>query len=159
MRRRGLICDKRQLEVVDDPVHHGIVRKESYDLHCAPALRTEHRVDFINLADYLSPALGRDAPERSSGQGILNQPGWKESSIRPRSRWDYPNVHFEFENSLDIDWDFLIEAVVLLHLRQAKIFQHLQEIVSHEADDALVLLSCPRNSFEEKRLDEHVLPG
>jgi hypothetical protein len=27
--------------------------------------------------------------------------------------WDYPNVQFEFENSLDIDWNFLIEAVFL----------------------------------------------
>jgi hypothetical protein len=46
--------------VLDDPVHNGILRKESYDLHPPSALRAEHRVLFIDFADYLGPALGRD---------------------------------------------------------------------------------------------------
>jgi hypothetical protein len=49
-------CVKGQLEVVDDSVHHGEIGQESDDLHLAAALRTEHRVDFINLAANLGPA-------------------------------------------------------------------------------------------------------
>jgi len=58
-RWRRLRCHEGQFEVIDDPVHYGLVGKEGDDLHRAPALGTEHRVNFINLADHLGPALGR----------------------------------------------------------------------------------------------------
>jgi hypothetical protein len=61
--RRGPVCDEGQLEVVDDAVHHGIVGKESDNLHRAAALGTDHRVDFINFTNHLSPALGAEGPE------------------------------------------------------------------------------------------------
>ena len=38
MRRRRLVCDKRQSEVIDDPVHNGILSYEGDDLHHAAAL-------------------------------------------------------------------------------------------------------------------------
>jgi len=47
--------------MIDNPVHGGIIGDESDDLHHSPALRAKHRVDFINLANHLRPALGRDA--------------------------------------------------------------------------------------------------
>jgi len=62
-RRRRPLRDKGQLEVVDDAVHHGIVGEESDDLHRAPALRTDQRVNLIDLTDHLGPALGGDGPE------------------------------------------------------------------------------------------------
>jgi len=55
--------------VIDDPVHHGIVCKEGDDLHHATALGTDERIDFINLADHLSPAPGSDGSEL-----VLNNP-------------------------------------------------------------------------------------
>jgi len=63
LRRGRFVGDESQLEVIDDPVHHGIVGEESNDLHRAPALRAEERVDLIHLTDHLCPALGRDGPE------------------------------------------------------------------------------------------------
>jgi len=63
MRRRGPLRDKGQLEVVNDPVHHGIVGEESDDLHDAAALRADHRVNLIDLPDHLGPAFGGDGPE------------------------------------------------------------------------------------------------
>ena len=63
MRRRGSLRDKRQLEVVDDAVHHGIVGEEGDDLHLATVLGADHRVNLIDFADHLGPALGRDRPE------------------------------------------------------------------------------------------------
>ena len=63
--------------MVGDPIHHGIVCDESNDLHPAAAFRAEHRIDFINLADHLSPALGRDAPEL-----VLDNPERKSRKAR-----------------------------------------------------------------------------
>jgi len=63
MRRRGSLRDKRQLEVVDDAVHRGIVGEEGDDLHRAAALGADHRVNLIDFADHLGPALGRDRAE------------------------------------------------------------------------------------------------
>ena len=42
--------------MIDDPVHHGEVCEEGNDAHLALALGTEERVDFIDLADHISPA-------------------------------------------------------------------------------------------------------
>jgi len=61
MRRRGPLCDKGQLEVIDDPVHHGIVGEEGDDFHHATALRAEERVNFVHLSDHLSPAAAGDS--------------------------------------------------------------------------------------------------
>ena len=72
VRRRGPLGGKCQLQVMDDPVHYGVVREESDDLHRAAALRTDHRVDLIDLADHLGPALGRERPEL-----LLNHPEGK----------------------------------------------------------------------------------
>jgi len=43
------LCDECQLEVIDDPVHHGRVDKEDDDLHPAAALRTKERVNLVGL--------------------------------------------------------------------------------------------------------------
>jgi hypothetical protein len=49
--------------VIDNPIDHGIVGEESDDAHLAAALRADHRVNLIDLADHLGPAPGRDGPE------------------------------------------------------------------------------------------------
>ena len=72
LRRRRSLRGKGQLEMVDDFVHHRVVGKRSDDPHRSPALETEHRFHFINLADHLSPAPGRDGPEL-----VLNNPDRK----------------------------------------------------------------------------------
>ena len=79
-RRRRPLRDKGQLEVVDDAVHHGIVGEESDDLHRAPALRTDQRVNLIDLADHLGPALGREEA------GLIRQLTWPSFSKERRSR-------------------------------------------------------------------------
>jgi hypothetical protein len=56
-RRGRLVCDKRQLEVVDDSVHHGLVDEERDDLHLSAALRADQGVDFVHFTDHLGPAL------------------------------------------------------------------------------------------------------
>ena len=61
VRRRRLRRHERQLEVVDDAVHYGIVGKEGNDAHPTPALGTEQGVDLVNLPDHGRPPLGRDA--------------------------------------------------------------------------------------------------
>ena len=38
MRRRGPVRKEGELEVVDDPVHHGVIRAESDDLHLSATL-------------------------------------------------------------------------------------------------------------------------
>ena len=49
--------------MVDDSVDHGIVSEERDDLHLSAALRADHRINFIDFADHLGPALGGDRPE------------------------------------------------------------------------------------------------
>jgi hypothetical protein len=51
---------KSELEVGDDPVHCGIIGDESDHSHLATACRTYERINFIDLADHLCPAFGRD---------------------------------------------------------------------------------------------------
>jgi len=63
--------------VVDDAVHHRVVREESDEFHLAAAMRAEHRVDLINLPDHLSPVLARDAP-----QLVLDNPERKSCQAR-----------------------------------------------------------------------------
>ena len=63
MGRRGLGRHERQLQVIDDAVHHGMLREEGDDLHPAAALGADHRVHLIDLPDHGRPALGRKAPE------------------------------------------------------------------------------------------------
>jgi len=82
LRRRGSLGDKRQLEVADDAVHHGIVCQESNDLHLSAASGADQGVHLIDLADHFGPAfrgggseLLFDNPERKGGQtGLLDFP-------------------------------------------------------------------------------------
>jgi len=46
MRGRRLVCDKVQLEVVNDSAHCGIVGDEGDDLHRPTAFGAEHGIDF-----------------------------------------------------------------------------------------------------------------
>jgi len=48
-RGRGSLGDKCQLEVMDDPVDHGIIRNKSDELHVSTALGTNQRVDLVRL--------------------------------------------------------------------------------------------------------------
>ncbi len=57
------IGDKCQPQVVDDAIYHSIAGEEGYEAHLSAALRAEERVDFINLADHLSPAFSWEGPE------------------------------------------------------------------------------------------------
>ena len=64
--------------MLDDTVHHREVAKEGDDLHRAPALGAEHRVNLIDFPDHVGPALGREAlelildnPERGSLKASL----------------------------------------------------------------------------------------
>ena len=76
MRRRpfGL---KFQLEMMDYPVHHGIVGEERDDLHRGTALGTEEGINFIDFADHPGLALGRRTPEL-----LLHHP--KRESLKAR---------------------------------------------------------------------------
>ena len=40
---------ERQLQVIDDAIHRGILREEGDDLHSAAALETDHRVNLIDF--------------------------------------------------------------------------------------------------------------
>ena len=75
---RGPFRDERQLQVVDDFVHHGIVGEEGDDAHLAAAFGAGQRIDLIDLADHLGPAFGGETPEfvfgnpeRKSGEVCL----------------------------------------------------------------------------------------
>lgn len=46
--------------MIDDSVHHGIVREEGNDAHPALAFGADKRVHLIHLPDHLSPAVVRD---------------------------------------------------------------------------------------------------
>jgi hypothetical protein len=54
MRTAGLRLRRheRQLQVIDDAIHHGNLREEGDDLHPAPAFRAGHRVNLIDLPDH-----------------------------------------------------------------------------------------------------------
>jgi len=62
-RRGRLVCNKGQLQVVDDAVHHREVGEERDDLHAAAAPRADHGINFIDFPDHLSPALRGDGPQ------------------------------------------------------------------------------------------------
>ena len=86
LRRRRSLCDKCQLEVVDDPVHYGIVCKESDDAHPAATSGAGQRVDFENLADNLGPAAVGDIQQELLPHPLtpflppLGMAGWAKSS-------------------------------------------------------------------------------
>jgi hypothetical protein len=61
--RGRLVGDKGQLEVVDDAVHHGIVREASDNLHRAAAARAEQGVILADLLNHLGLALAGDGPD------------------------------------------------------------------------------------------------
>jgi len=60
-RGRGSLGDKCQLEVMDDPVDHGIIRNKSDELHVSTALGTNQRVDLVHFLDHLRPAPAGDS--------------------------------------------------------------------------------------------------
>jgi len=70
--------------VADDAIHHGIIGEESDDLRRAAAMRADHRINFIDFADHLGPALGGDGPEL-----LLHNP---ESKRPEASLFDLPPV-------------------------------------------------------------------
>lgn len=74
MRRRRFVGDERQLEVIDDSCDHGLVGEESDDLHRAPALRSDQRVNLIDLRDHLGPAIGGERLEPGNGDRDGNSP-------------------------------------------------------------------------------------
>jgi hypothetical protein len=97
--RWGPFRKEGQLQVVDDTVYNRIVGEETNDLHLtalmepltllheyykAAALRAEHRIDLVNLADHGRPALGGDGP-----QLLLCDP---EGESLPASLPDLPPV-------------------------------------------------------------------
>ena len=63
LRRWGSLRNKGQVEVIDDPVDHGIVGEESDGLHVTAASGAQHGVNFVHLTDHLGPALGGDGPQ------------------------------------------------------------------------------------------------
>ena len=63
MGRRRLRRHERQFQVIDDAIHHGILREKGDDLHPASAFRAGHGVDFVHLPDHLGPALGGETAE------------------------------------------------------------------------------------------------
>ena len=59
MARRRLIRHKRQLQMVDNPFHDGMLRDEGDDLHPAPALGADHnnricRMGFLPFGEQFS---------------------------------------------------------------------------------------------------------
>jgi len=58
MEGQWLLGNERQLQMVDDPIDSLIISDEGDDLHRASALGKDHRVDLIDLANHLRPALG-----------------------------------------------------------------------------------------------------
>jgi hypothetical protein len=58
--RRRLLGHERQLQVTDDPVDDRVLGQEGHNSHPPPATRTDHRINLVDLADHLGPALGSD---------------------------------------------------------------------------------------------------
>ena len=56
------IGHKRQLQMINNPIHDGYLCEEGDDLHPAPAFRADHRINLIDLPDHGRPAFGRKAP-------------------------------------------------------------------------------------------------
>lgn len=50
MRRRGSLGHEGQLEVIDDPVHNGVVGNEGDDAHLPGALGAS---EWVHLIDFL----------------------------------------------------------------------------------------------------------
>lgn len=55
------LCDKSELEVVDDAIDHRTVCEEGDDAHMALALGASEWVHFIDFPDHLCPAAAGDA--------------------------------------------------------------------------------------------------
>ena len=62
LRRRGFLGDRRQLELADDLVHHGIFGQESDDLHRGAASRAEQEGRDRPLTPPTSPDQSGKAP-------------------------------------------------------------------------------------------------
>ena len=57
MGRRRLRRHKRQLQMIDNPVHNSLLRDESDDLHRPPARGADHRVNLVDLLNWQSLRL------------------------------------------------------------------------------------------------------
>jgi len=55
VRRRRSLRHKSQVQVVDNPVHHGIIRNKSDDLHVSSALSKNQRIDLEDFSYHLGP--------------------------------------------------------------------------------------------------------
>ncbi len=65
MRGGSSLCDKCQLEVLDDPVDHRIVGDESDDAHPDLASRAEEWVHFVDFSYHLCPPAAGDHVSRN----------------------------------------------------------------------------------------------
>ena len=68
LRRRRAFGLESKFELSDDPVQCGIIGDEGDHSHLCTACRTEEGVYFIDFADHLGPASGRDIQV-----GLINQ--------------------------------------------------------------------------------------
>jgi hypothetical protein len=57
---RWLLGNEPKLQMIDDPVHGGIIGDEGDDLHHFPALRTDHRIDLIDVEFVCPPPIVLD---------------------------------------------------------------------------------------------------
>ena len=109
MRWWRFIGDKGQLEVIDDSIHHGIVGEEGDNPHLSAALRADHRIDFIDFADHLSPAFGGDGSEL-----LLHYPNRERLQVR---LLDLPPVGVSVETVIsDSDLAFVGNKISLLSI-------------------------------------------
>ena len=51
---------KCHLEVADDPIENFVIFDKSDHFHLSVILRTEERIDLIDLSDHLSPAIKKE---------------------------------------------------------------------------------------------------
>jgi hypothetical protein len=77
IRGRRPLSRKRQLQLTDDRIDDGVVRKKGHDLHPPPAAGTDHRIHFVDFPDH--PGRGLDGSRGDCFSGshlfvVLNQP-------------------------------------------------------------------------------------
>ncbi len=78
MRRRRSLGHKGQLEMMDDPVHHGIVCEEGNDAHLASVLGAEQGVHLMDFSYHLCPApagIGIEAEVTDSDLTLVGNMG------------------------------------------------------------------------------------
>ena len=58
---RRILGHETKLEVVGDPVHNGIVRDESKDLHSTLGPGADHRVNIVIFLRHFGPSVRKDS--------------------------------------------------------------------------------------------------